>query len=203
MWIPLNPPTPGPRFWPLWALKTALSQNENIIKYQVSVTASGTAIIELTVKYFEGVEDSLKAALSEAGQKVLEIKKVNSPVEKVLSRLYDIQDAKAKFVIADGKLKAYDMKAEGYNLNVDMKLAVDLETLYIEGNLWPKITSLPTVILSPITFLSDFMIDILIFGEVDDLNWKFGLDRNLKDEAPSATSKKGPQNYKPVAEKKR
>ena len=76
------------------ALKTALSQNENIIKYQVSVTASGTAIIELTVKYFEGVEDSLKAALSEAGQKVLEIKKVNSPVEKVLSRLYDIQDAK-------------------------------------------------------------------------------------------------------------
>ena len=76
------------------ALKTALSQNENIIKYQVSVTASGTAIIELTLKYFEGVEDSLKVALSEAGQKVLEIKKVNSPVEKVLSRLYDIQDAK-------------------------------------------------------------------------------------------------------------
>ncbi len=115
---------------------------------------------------------------------------------------YDIQDAFARFVIADGKLKAYDMKAKGYNLDVDMKLDIDLETLYIEGNLWPKITSLPTVILSPITFLSDFMIDILIFGEIDDLNWKFGLDRNLKGEAPSASSQKGPQNYKPVAEKK-
>lgn len=116
---------------------------------------------------------------------------------------YDIQDAFAKFVIADGKLQAYDMKALGYNLNVDMKLDIDLETLYIEGNLWPKITSLPTVVLSPITFLSDFMIDILIFGEVDNLNWKFGLDRALKGEAPSATSKKGPQNYKPVSEQKK
>ena len=95
------------------------------------------------------------------------------------------------------------MKAQGYNLNVDMKLAIDLETLYIEGNLWPKITSLPTVILSPITFLSDFMIDILIFGEIDDLNWKLGLDRNLKGEAPSASSQKGPQKYKPVAEQKK
>lgn len=116
---------------------------------------------------------------------------------------YDIQDAFAKFVIADGKLQAYDMKALGYNLNVDMKLAIDLETLYIEGNLWPKITSLPTVILSPITFLSDFMIDILIFGEIDDLNWKFGLDRNLGGAPPSATSKKGDKKYKPVAEKKK
>ena len=116
---------------------------------------------------------------------------------------YDIQDAIAKFVIADGKLQAYDMKALGYNLNVDMKLDIDLETLYIEGNLWPKITSLPTVILSPITFLSDFMIDILIFGKVDDLNWKFGLDRSFKGEAPSATSKKGPQNYKPISDKEK
>lgn len=116
---------------------------------------------------------------------------------------YDIQDAFAKFVIADGKLRAYDMKALGYNLNVDMKLSIDLETLYIRGNLWPKITSLPTVILSPLTFLSDFMIDILIFGEIDDLNWKFGLDRNLKGEPPSVSSKKGDKKYKPVSEKKK
>lgn len=116
---------------------------------------------------------------------------------------YDIQDAFAKFVISDGKLRAYDMKALGYNLNVDMKLSIDLETLYIKGNLWPKITSLPTVILSPLTFLSDFMIDILIFGEIDDLNWKFGLDRNLRGAPPSASSKKGDKKYKPVTEKKK
>ncbi len=110
---------------------------------------------------------------------------------------YDIQDAHAKFAIANGHLRAYDMKALGYNLNVKMKLDVDLETTYIRGNLWPSITSLPTIILSPITFLSDFMIDILIYGKIDDLQWKFGLDRNLRDNPPSATSKPAETPYKP------
>ena len=110
---------------------------------------------------------------------------------------YDIQDAHAKFAIANGHLRAYDMKALGYNLDVKMKLDVDLETTYIRGNLWPSITSLPTIILSPITFLSDFMIDILIYGKIDDLQWKFGLDRNLRDNPPSATSKPAKTPYKP------
>lgn len=114
---------------------------------------------------------------------------------------YDIQDAHAKFAIADGKLNIYEMKALGYNLNVKMKLNIDLETLYIKGNLWPKITSLPTVILSPITFLSDFMIDILIFGEIDSLDWKFGLDRRFNEEEPSASANGSSQKYKPVSEK--
>ena len=82
-----------------------------------------------------------------------------------------------------------------------MKLNIDLETLYIKGNLWPKITSLPTVILSPITFLSDFMIDILIFGEIDSLDWKFGLDRRFNEEEPSASANGSSQKYKPVSEK--
>lgn len=116
---------------------------------------------------------------------------------------YDIQDAHAKFAIADGKLKVYEMKALGYNLNVKMKLLIDLDTLYIKGNLWPKITSLPTVVLSPVTFLSNFMIDILIFGEIDKLDWKLGLDRRFKDTEPSATADSPAQKYKPVAEKKK
>ncbi len=110
---------------------------------------------------------------------------------------YDIQDAYAKFAIAKGHLRAYDMKAIGYNLDVKMKLDVDLETTYIRGNLWPGITSLPTIILSPITFLSDFMIDILIYGKIDDLQWKFGLDRALRGAPPSATDKPGNTRYKP------
>ena len=114
---------------------------------------------------------------------------------------YDIQDAHAKFAISDGKLNVYEMKALGYNLNVNMKLSIDLDTLYIKGNLWPKITSLPTVILSPITFLSDFMIDILIFGEIDSLDWKFGLDRRFNEEEPSASANGPSPKYKPVSEK--
>lgn len=114
---------------------------------------------------------------------------------------YDIQDAHAKFAISDGKLNIYEMKALGYNLNVNMKLSIDLDTLYIKGNLWPKITSLPTVILSPITFLSDFMIDILIFGEIDSLDWKFGLDRRFNEEEPSASANGPSPKYKPVSEK--
>ncbi len=112
---------------------------------------------------------------------------------------YDIQDAYANFVIAEGHLKAYEMKAMGYNLNVDMKLDINLDTLYIHGNLWPKVTSLPTLILSPVTFLSDFMIDIIIYGTIDELDWKFGLDRRINGDAPSATSEPGSGNYRPRA----
>lgn len=110
---------------------------------------------------------------------------------------YDIQDAHAKFAIAGGRLKAYDMTAHGYNLDVDMKLNIDLDTLYIRGNLWPKISSLPTIILSPITFLSDFMIDIVIHGEIDTLDWEFGLDRRLKSAPPSASGERSANGYKP------
>lgn len=103
---------------------------------------------------------------------------------------YDIQDAHAKFAISKGHLRAYDMEALGYNLNVKMKLDVDLNTTYIRGNLWPSITSVPTIVLSPLTFLSDFMIDVLIYGKIDNLEWKFGLDRRLGGSHPSASDKK-------------
>ncbi len=112
---------------------------------------------------------------------------------------YDIQDAYANFVLADGHLRAYDMKAMGYNLDVDMKLDINLDTLYIHGNLWPKVTSLPTIILSPVTFLSDFMIDIIIYGTIDELDWKFGLDRRINGDTPSATAEPGNGNYRPRA----
>lgn len=114
---------------------------------------------------------------------------------------YDIQDAYAKFAIAGGHLRAYDMKALGYNLNIKMKLDVDLNSTYIRGNLWPSITSLPTLMISPLTFLSDFMIDILIYGKIDNLQWKFGLDRRLGGSRPSATDKKGDTKSEPRQKK--
>lgn len=112
---------------------------------------------------------------------------------------YDIQDVYGKFAIAKGLLKIYDMNAIGYNLDVKMKLDIDLDTLYIKGNLWPSITSLPTVVLSPLTFLSDFMIDIVVFGNIDNLDWEFGLDPRLGSEVPAEAPKK---TNKPIRDKK-
>ena len=76
------------------ALRTALSESEAIKKYQVSVTASGTAIIEISLHSGENGEKVLRDIFSKAGQKVIELKKADSPIEKVLSKLYENQDAK-------------------------------------------------------------------------------------------------------------
>ena len=76
------------------ALRTALSESEAVKKYQVSVTASGTAIIEISLHSGENGEKVLRDIFSKAGQKVIELKKADSPIEKVLSKLYENQDAK-------------------------------------------------------------------------------------------------------------
>ncbi|MGN0865781.1 MAG: hypothetical protein ACI4P8_06515 [Akkermansia sp.] len=99
---------------------------------------------------------------------------------------YDIQDAYAEFEIADGTLYAQRAKAKGYNLSVRLNVALDLDTLDLKGNLWPTMSSVPTVLVSPLTFLSDYMIDILIFGNVEDIHWRFGLDRLVPQEPSSA-----------------
>lgn len=111
---------------------------------------------------------------------------------------YDLQSAYAEFNIAGGHLTTSYMKAQGYNLNVRVEADVDLETLMIHGNIWPKISSLPTVILSPLTFLSDFMVDIVILGQIDDLDWHFALDRRLNNHEVSATDEPPADNPKPL-----
>ena len=106
---------------------------------------------------------------------------------------YNIQNASLKFDILNGYLYTRDMKASGYNLEVDMNLRLNLDTLDIRGNLWPQISSVPTLLIAPITFLSDFLIDIVIYGNVEDIQWKFTLDRIMrrgkkKKRAPSVTA---------------
>ena len=90
---------------------------------------------------------------------------------------YDLQEVHSNFTIGNGMLRTQGMKALGFNLNVGMDMTLDLDKLTIRGDLWPKISSVPTIILAPLTILSDFMIDIQVFGPVDDLDWKFGLNR--------------------------
>lgn len=111
---------------------------------------------------------------------------------------YDLQEAYARFNIANGKLTTTDMRAIGHNLNVQMNMALDLDSLVLHGNIWPKVSSLPTLILSPLTFLSDFMVDIVIHGPIDDLDWHFALDRRLNNQEPSATAETPKNNPPPI-----
>ena len=114
---------------------------------------------------------------------------------------YDLQNAFIDFVIDKGHFKTSKFKALGYNLKVTGDLDINLNTLEIYGNMWPQVSSLPTLLLSPITFLSDFMLDIVIFGKVDDLQWEFRLDPRVSSNSPK-TANSAPDAECPSAPKK-
>ena len=84
------------------------------------------------------------------------------------------------------------MKAKGYNLDVGVQLDIDLDKLTLTGDLWPRISSVPTVLISPITILSDFLIDINLYGDLVSPQWEFGLSKKLKSDDSSLSPE--PQN---------
>ncbi len=113
---------------------------------------------------------------------------VGSQINKVANNIpfanhflrYDLQEVHSGFTIGNGRLVTEGMQALGYNLDVGVQLEIDLNQLTLDGELWPKISSVPTIILSPITFLSNFVIDIQVYGPLDDIQWRFGLNRKRK-----------------------
>ena len=107
---------------------------------------------------------------------------------------YGIDEASAKFDITQGHLITRDMKARGYNLDVDVKLDLNLDDLTFKGDLWPRISSVPTVLISPVTILSKFLIDINLYGDILAPQWEFGLSKKLKKDQPSLSSQ--PQENK-------
>ena len=114
---------------------------------------------------------------------------------------YDLQEAHANFRINNGFIFTRDMKAKGSNLNVRLNADLNLETLEIRGNLWPRLTSLPTVMLSPLTMLSDFMVDIVIYGTIENLQWKIALDKRIKQESAGKGEERTPRS--PTGKRKR
>lgn len=111
---------------------------------------------------------------------------------------YDIQDAYGSYCIRNGRFITENAKVVGNNLNVRLNLNVGLENLDLRGNLWPTISGVPTVLLSPLTFISDYMIDIVIRGSLSDIKWHFSLDNALRkkrkeDFTPSAESEERPK----------
>lgn len=102
---------------------------------------------------------------------------------------YNLREAYSRFTIGNGHLVTHSMKAKGSNLKIKANLDLDLDSMVLRGDMWPHISSLPTIVLSPITFLSKYVIDIKIDGPIDDLKWSFGLDGRFQDTEPSATAK--------------
>ncbi len=108
---------------------------------------------------------------------------------------YGIDEAFSRFDIMNGHLLTRDMRATGYNLDVGVQLDIDLNSLTLTGDLWPRISSVPTIIISPITILSDFLIDIDLHGDLLAPQWKFGLSKKRKNDEPSLSPE--PQDKKP------
>ncbi len=98
---------------------------------------------------------------------------------------YGIDSASSRFDIRNGHLITRNMVASGYNLDVRTKLDINLNTLTLTGNLWPQISSVPTVLISPITILSNFLIDINLHGDLVDPQWKIGLSKKLQGQEAS------------------
>lgn len=98
---------------------------------------------------------------------------------------YGIDAASSDFDIRRGHLVTRNMRATGYNLDIALKLDLNLDDLTLQGNLWPQISSVPTTIIAPLTFLSDFLIDINLYGDVMNPQWEFGLSKKLIEDVQS------------------
>ena len=106
---------------------------------------------------------------------------------------YDIQDAYLSYTIKDGHMRSRTMKAMGANLTVRANVDLDLDTLAITGDMWPDLSSVPALVLRPLTFLSRFIVDIHLGGTLKDLQWNFGLKERKKNgetgQTPQAQTK--------------
>lgn len=102
---------------------------------------------------------------------------------------YGIDSAHAEFDIQNGHLTTRKMKAEGYNLEIESELDINLHELTLQGDMWPQIASIPTILTAPITLLSDFLIDIKVHGDVLSPQWKV-VFMKMNEPTPAAESKK-------------
>lgn len=106
---------------------------------------------------------------------------------------YGISEAFSRFDIRDGHLITRSMKAKGYNLNVGVHLDINLDDLTFKGDLWPKISSVPTALISPVTILSKFLIDINLYGDLLNPKWEFGLSKKFKSDEESLSPEPAPE----------
>lgn len=101
-------------------------------------------------------------------------------IDHILS--YNIQDTMGSFDIRNGHLYSRDMSAWGENVDVDMFLDLDLNTLKLKGNIWPRIGSVPGALISTVSALSANRLNIHLYGPIQDIGWGLGLDKKKKSE---------------------
>ncbi len=97
---------------------------------------------------------------------------------------YDLNDAKGDFLIKDGLISSNNFIAEGTNLSVDLKGNISLTNGELHLKLWPKVNSLISVAASPLTLLSNQLIDIDLKGPIKDPSWTIGLNSEVNGRKP-------------------
>lgn len=134
-------------------------------------------------RIFSQITNTAGDTIDNVGEKVDDITN-NVPFANHFLR-YDLQEAFVRFNMSDGHLRSDSMKAKGYNLNVGINLDINLDTLELNGTMWPKLSSVPTLVIYPLTFLSNYVVNMVIYGKVDDIKWRFALDSptNSRDHA--------------------
>ena len=168
-------------FRPISSLLSDMSGN--ISKLEESVEGSeDEAPPSLTDKIVRFILDSGSSAINSVNESTHKVPFANHFLR------YSIDEAHTRFDIRNGHLITRNMNAKGYNLDVATQLDIDLDKLTMKGNLWPQISSVPTILASPLTILSKFFIDINIYGDIMNPKWKFGLSQKLKKEKSTPSS---------------
>lgn len=98
---------------------------------------------------------------------------------------YNIQDTAGSFDIRNGHLYSRDMTAWGENVDVEMFLNLDLDSLTLKGNIWPHIGSVPGALISTVSVLSANRLNIHLYGGIKDIKWGLGLDKKKSAEPDS------------------
>ncbi len=152
----------------------------NLIDKQEELINSGK-LIPRKLTFYEKASSKLKAGTAAVvGVFTKGIGLVTSAFGQTTSNLpganyllnYNLRNASADFVIGDGVLSSNNLRATGSNMAVSSSLHIDLKRMYLQANLWPEMSSVLSLMLSPITVLSNGIIDIKVYGTMDDLGWK-------------------------------
>ncbi len=93
---------------------------------------------------------------------------------------YGLRDADADFTVKDGFMFTENLIAKGSNLTVPLYGSLNLDSLNVRARLWPDLGSILNVALSPITRISEHILDIELYGKINDLKWRLDAESPFK-----------------------
>ncbi len=93
---------------------------------------------------------------------------------------YGLRDADGDFTVKNGYVYTDNLIAVGSNMSVPFSGELNIDTLELRARLWPDLGSILNLALSPITSISEHIIDIELRGKVDDLKWRISAESPFK-----------------------